>query len=309
MSLLSRAFDDKIRLTHHDHPVSGRHLRISSSGHPCLKFHALMAQGAPQEHSAETLRAFRRGTLLEAIVIEELKWLGWEISYQQERVSVGEPAVLKGRIDALGSHPEFTGGKRVLLEVKVTSGSSPRTIEDLRASHEWYMRGYEDQGQSYLGGLNEHGIEIEDCWLVFFNPSAWQPNELIMPYDPPKVESIKSFASNVLDQIDAGGEIPRHEEWRICANCCYYPICSPAVLDTSNPPISEDPEHVAIMLRREQILTDMEPLKALDKDYDLVQKQVKGIRGNYELVVVTSPGAEWSVGSTKSGALQVKRIR
>lgn len=208
-----------------------RHNNASSIGHPCERYlYYLRAESDSRAPHGPSLQGiFDLGNFLEPHITDIISraarrigyhWMGQQKSFHDERVN------LSGRID--GGLVKLdgrgvAGGHPIPTEVKTCSPftfEKIKSVADLRAADEHYLRSYYDQLQSYLYMFGEPlGV------IVLFNKSTAKPRFIPVELDFVYYETVLKKCERVNIAVETKTVPERNIDFDICTECAFKRIC------------------------------------------------------------------------------------
>ena len=246
----------------------------SAIGHECDRYLVLSRTKWQEKtlHGVDLQFRFDEGKLHEQAVLKILQESGIEVIEQRRAFSWPEYQIT-GKIDA----KVLVENKAIPLEIKSASSFSYKSInsiEDLLNGKYPYLRKYPAQLTLYMLMSNE-----EQGLFIFKDKGSGQLKEILMPLDYAYGESLiqkaervnKHFKNNTIPD-----PIPYDE--MICGDCGFIHICLPEIKRDALE-IKNDPE-IELKLRR------WEETKSIAKEYELLDKEIKGQFKNQEKVVI-----------------------
>ncbi len=116
------------------------HLRISSAGR-CVRAQTYSASGKPESNlpGNQAKNRMAMGHMAEILILKEMERNGWETKYtvlsdegqlELELEIPGADATIKGHLDGIGRHPDFTKDQWVTLECKSMSIDQALDVEE-----------------------------------------------------------------------------------------------------------------------------------------------------------------------------------
>jgi len=298
--------------------VAGKPLiHASSVGHPCMRYLYYSNNGTVPQHSDDTKVIFYRGRVMEPVVLDLLETLGWRVVARHYRF---ETDCLTCEIDGYRFREDPWDDKP--MDSKVTSMSAPKSCDDLLTAEEFWSQCYFFQMQSYMGAMTDVDFRsiltkefdlpkqrddfMYETAIVYFNPLQFTPKDLLIPFVPDEYRKINEKAKTVIAHILNEDPPKRHETWQTCATCSYFHCCHPQEFTEGKPSVSQAPEHIEVMERRELLSAEMKGFNDIKKNYELNNGMIKAILGEHPALVIKSDSREWLLTRTASGALQVK---
>lgn len=253
------------------YPVNSN--RASDLGHPCLKYHVLNRTRWQEKslHDVRLQQIFDLGNDFEEIVLRELAAAGVKTVEQQRSFSWPEYSIT-GHIDA----QVVTDEGIFPMEIKSCSPyvfKSINTIDDLKRGKYLYLRKYPVQLNLYmLMGAKEKGV------FIFKEKTSGQYKEIWMDIDYDLGEETLKRAE-VINKHVATGTMPEPCEYspETCDECPFTHLCLPDRIGSA-PEMIDSAE-------LEGILTRLEELKPLAKEYDVLDDQKKIILEGREKVL------------------------
>lgn len=201
-------------------PLAGRvrTLRASSAGRPCPTEMFLNIAGFSPVFPKRVLHIFDVGKALEPVVVGWMKEDGWEVRHNSddsEGILIVLPGgFITGHIDILARHPEHTGNRWMLGDVK--------TMNDNRYG-KWLQQGTERSNPGYFTQLDiyAHAYRTEIMGLVSVNKNDSQWDAEIMPHEPSRVLRTLQDLSELLEQDGFTRECDAYK----CRYCSMKEIC------------------------------------------------------------------------------------
>lgn len=243
------------------YPVNSN--RASDLGHPCLKYHVLNRTNWQEKtlHDVRLQQIFDLGNDFEEIVLRELAEARVKIIEQQRSFAWPEYQIT-GHIDA----QVMTDEGIFPLEIKSCSPfvfKSIDTIDDLKRGKYLYLRKYPVQLNLYmLMTGKEKGV------FLFKEKTSGQYKEIWMDLDYDMGEETLKRAEAINNHV-AAGTMPDPIEYspETCDECAFTHLCLPDRIGNA-PEIIDNVE-------LENILTRMDELKPLAKEFEDLDKQKK----------------------------------
>ncbi len=234
----------------------------SSAGHPCVR--NLVYQRLNWQEKllppAERLLIFREGNMHEEAILRLLGDAGLTV-VEQQRPFEWKQLNVRGKIDG-----RIKGNGRLIpLEVKSCNQfdfEAINSVEDLRNSAKFWVRGYYDQFQLYLFMSNE-----PDGILLFKNKQSGALKQFVIPIDYEYAEKIAKKMELVNKHVADETYPDRITDKSVCQYCDFRHICLPDEASESIN-IVEDQELLELLDAREK-------LRAQAKDYEAIDKKIK----------------------------------
>lgn len=249
--------------------------RASSIGELCERklFYARTASELAAPHGPALQAIFDLGNGLEPFVIRELEDLGAEIlSRQQEKFD---------RERELSAHLDVklrmrTWSRALPAEIKGLnpySAESIETIDDIRDSHQVWIRKYYDQLQTYI-----HFDDAPAGVFVLLNKVSGQIGFIDCPRDQERIDSLLAKAERIRDAVRANAPPDRHTS-SDCERCPYLAVCMPAQQLGEGIKVFDDDEAESLIRRRLE-------LADAKSEFDSVDRQLKKLLPEAEEVAV-----------------------
>ena len=248
--------------------------RASELGHQCLRYLVLnrthWEDKAPPDARLQMI--FDVGRVFEEVVMSDLREAGFTILEQQRPFSWALHNIT-GSIDG----KLLIADEAIPMEIKSAapySFDSINSIEDMRR-HKWhFMRKYPAQLTLYmLMDGKDRGV------FIFMNKSTGQIKDIWLDLDYELGESLIQKADTINKHV-AEGTLPEPMEYseEICTGCPFVHICLPERIGKEVEFVDDD--------RLLELLNRHAELKALAKEFDEVDKQIKPlVEGKEKLLI------------------------
>lgn len=204
-------------------------------------------------HSAEKEMIFKDGKEHEKIVVRELMELGFDIINQQRPVSI-HPELSKRNITG---HIEFQfqepDGTLTPCEIKSMSTYGETAInEPADLDGFWYYKGYLDQVQIYLAGLDSPQMPY-----VIKNKNSSVPSMFDVYRDEDRIK-YNFDKADMINMCVRQKEPPQRQKWcEECAGCSFLQHCLPDIKGDGKSISIEEPETTVIeLLERNDCLSE-----------------------------------------------------
>lgn len=236
--------------------------RASDLGIPCVRYHVLNRTKWQERslHNAALQLTFDIGNVMENAILRDIQDAGFQVIEQQRAFSWPEYQIT-GHLDA----KVVVNGEAIPIEIKTSSPyvfKSINTIHDLTNGKYGYLRKYPAQLTLYcLMGNHEKGI------FLFKDKSSGAMKEIEMPLDYELGETLLKRAEEINAHIAAGTLPDPINEDMWCDRCPFTHICLKDRIGNA-PEIIDNVE-------LENILTRMDELKPLAKEFEDLDKQKK----------------------------------
>lgn len=217
-------------------------------------------------HNAEKEMVFKDGKEHEKIIIRELSEIGFDIINQQRPVS-NHPELLKRNITG---HIEFQfqepDGSLTPCEIKSMSTYGESSInEPADLDNYWYYKGYLDQVQMYLVGLDSSQMPY-----VIKNKNTSIPNIFDVYRDEDRIKYNFEKADMINICVRQKEPPPRQKWCEECAGCNFLQHCLPDIKGDGKMISIEEPEASII-----EIIERKESLAAAHKEHEKCSKLLK----------------------------------
>lgn len=238
--------------------------RASSIGEPCERrlFYARTAGEQATPYKPELQAIFDLGNGLERYVIRELEALGADI-VQREKDHLDREHQLSGRVDARLQMPAWE--RPLPAEIKGLNpytAESIESVEDIRDSHQPWVRKYYDQLQTYL-----HFEHAELGVFVLLNKVSGEITFVDCPRDQERIDQLLAKAARIRDAV-AAGEPPARHETEDCGRCPFAHVCLPARTFGPGVQIVDSEEVQALIARKLE-------LEAAKREADAIDRSLK----------------------------------
>jgi hypothetical protein len=244
--------------------------RASSIGEPCERkiFYSRTVGEQATPYSSRRQALFDLGKASERYVIRELEAMGVEI-VQTERDYLDRERELSGRVDLRVTRPGW--GHVVPLEIK---GLNPhtvgtiKTIEDIRASRQHWVRRYYDQLQVY--------IHFDGADIGVFALLDKVSGEIIFidcPRDDIKIKALLDKAERIRDAV-ASRKPPDRSASEECNQCPFSHVCLPDLVAGDGVHVMDNNEVERLIARREELSAAKSEFNAIDRRLNQILPQV-----------------------------------
>lgn len=219
-------------------------------------------------HTDEKEMAFDDGKEHEKIIIRKLNEMGFDIINQQRPIS-NHPELLKrnmtGHIEFQFREPD---GSLTPCEIKSmstygeTSINEPADLDDF-----WYYRGYLDQVQVYLAGLDSPQMPY-----VIKNKNSSVPSMFDIYRDEDRIK-YNFDKADMINMCVRQKEPPQRQKWcEECAGCSFLQHCLPDIKGNGKLISIEEPElSILTLLEKKKMLSvaykEYEKINELLKEY------------------------------------------
>lgn len=234
----------------------------SSVGHPCprkLVYDRLNWEEKLLPDPVKIL-IFREGNMHEEAIMRLLADSGITV-VEQQRPFEWKQLQVRGKIDGRIKD----SGRLIPLEVKSSNQfdfESIKTVDDLRNSSKFWVRGYYDQFQLYLFMANE-----PDGIMILKNKQTGLLKQLVIEIDYEHAEKIAKKLELVNKHIAEKTYPDRITDRTVCQYCDFRHICLPDEASDSIE-ILDNPEILELLEQREK-------LKEAVKDYEAIDQKLK----------------------------------
>lgn len=250
-----------------------RNVRASAIGHPCERYIYLSITNWQDKklHDVGLQNIFDLGNTLEEHTIKNIKEAGFEVITPTVRAWNIDKPYISGREDIC-----IKDENSELLPVEI-KGISPfefdklNTIDDFKNSKKAYIKGYPAQLQIYMLHFGK-----EKGFFAITNKLTGETKFIEMTFDYDYCESLLQKAERIYKAIENGTPPEACEDISFCEGCALAHVCGecrrvPADIDL-------DEELDELIMRKEE-------LAAAKKEYDKVDKEIKGKIGEREKVI------------------------
>lgn len=202
------------KIVEHDRPYLG----MSSIGHACDRYLFYAFHWAFENYTfAQQKRLLNRGHLEEDVVLQDLKRVGIEVSFQQFEIA-DDTGHFRGHIDGLIREIKFLDlRKRILLEVKTMNDKNFKQYKKLKLQAS--NPGYYAQINHYM-----HHIKAEICLFIVTNKNNEERAYDWYEYDDQNYRDHARRARNIL-MFDKVPEKIGGPTWFICKMCRAKSVC------------------------------------------------------------------------------------
>lgn len=240
-------------------------LRASSIGHPCFRYHFYSIKNWKDKplHDAILQSIFDEGELHERVLIQELQNMGFEVVEQQKSFQLDSP-LITGHIDGILKWE----GHIYPFDIKsISPFDFPKlsTSDDFLNSKKIHQRNYIAQIQIYLLMSNSP----KGC-LILKNKLTGEIKIIWIQIDYDFCEKLLKKANAVYEAINKNQEPDRIEDYEICSECMFQPICLPTIKNQASVSILEDDEFQKLLHKRES-------LKKAAKEFREYDQKIKKI--------------------------------
>ena len=210
-------------------------LRASRIGSLCDRALFYSVNGAAEIISEKSQRIFEVGRTLEPLIINWLRFDGWNVRRNlfinsNEGMSLSI-SVEGGTIEA---HPDCVISREdsglILADIKTMNDRSFRSLkrEGTAKSHPQYA----DQLSIYAHALRERGYEINTLAIVALNKNDCQGYIDFFQFEPERYKALRERAERIFACEDATEQGDRFQGW-CCSYCGYSHLCELARKDTA----------------------------------------------------------------------------
>lgn len=248
--------------------------RASELGSECERYlvYARTAWEKKLAHTVESEFIFEAGRRIEDEAVDELKAAGFQIIEQQRSFEWREYNIT-GHMDLKISQDGKTAYPCEIKSMNQFIFQKINTIEDMMESNKPWVRKY--PAQLYLYML----MSDTDLGLFYLKDKAThQPKEIWVPLDYGYAEGLIQRAERVNKHVEAG-TLPEGHPGASCGFCGFRHLCLPDQDFGPGVVIMDDTELEEKLKRRSE-------LEAAKKEYDALDKGVKGWAKGKENVVI-----------------------
>ena len=210
-------------------------LRASRIGSLCDRALFYSVNGAAEIISEKSQRIFEVGRTLEPLIINWLRFDGWNVrrnlfinSNEGMSLSISvEGGTIEAPPDCVISR-EDSG--LILADIKTMNDRSFRSLkrEGTAKSHPQYA----DQLSIYAHALRERGYEINTLAIVALNKNDCQGYIDFFQFEPERYKALRERAERIFACEDATEQGDRFQGW-CCSYCGYSHLCELARKDTA----------------------------------------------------------------------------
>ena len=191
--------------------------------------------------------------------MHELEAMGAEVT-QRERDYLDRVYELSAHSDARVRMPGWP--RALTAEVKGLNpytAESIETIEDLRNSHQEWVRKYYDQLQVYL-----HFDQGEAGIFVLLNKVSGQITFIDCRRDQARIDELLAKAARIRDAVRAN-EPPERRESEDCARCPFTAVCGPGRVNPGAVQIIDSEEAEALIARKLELADAKSEADGIDR--------------------------------------------
>jgi len=248
--------------------------RASSMGHPCLR-HLVYCRTDWQNatmHGPEMQSIFSLGHHFEPFTEQALRLAGFNTFQAQRPLRItgrDGKTLITGHIDGMITCEELWGNQAHVYDGKSSSPymwQSVETVDDIRNHKRWYVRGYYDQVQLYLIGLEETAEDTLGI-LVFVDKTTGIPKLIDFPLDLERCEYLIQRAEEIEQHLKDGTQPDRiNYDHGVCGECPFRHLCVPDVSQAPGITFIEDDEIELLLGQRDATMEEHQTWTQAEKD-------------------------------------------
>ena len=210
-------------------------LRASRIGSLCDRALFYSVNGAEEITSEKSQRTFEVGRTLEPLIINWLRYDGWNVRrnlFLNSNEGMSLSISLEG--GTIEAHPDCVISREdsglILADIKTMNDRSFRSLkrEGTAKSHPQYA----DQLTIYAHALRQQGFEITQLAIVALNKNNCEGYIDFFPFEPERYEALRERAERIFACDDAPEQGSRFQGW-CCSYCGYSHLCELAKKDTT----------------------------------------------------------------------------
>ncbi len=194
-----------------------QYIGSSSIGNPCSRAIWYAYKGHPRKpFTAKQIRTFEMGKILEEMIKEQVRLLGFPLNDGSNFASCYDEDVkiFQGNIDGMLE----IMGRHVILEIKTAKDSSFQTFvnKGLRA----WNASYYAQVQAYMGMKG-----VEDAYILVLNKNTGDLHDEYVQFDDLFYHELKARAKMISEAEEPPERINKSPLFYTCAMCQYKEVC------------------------------------------------------------------------------------
>lgn len=291
----------------------------SDLGDPCeLKLVLSRTRWMDKElHSPELQEIFDLGKEYEEIIINKLKYQGYEIA-QSQRPFYDKETKISGKLDVKIKH-EKLGDKWFICELKSMAENTWNKInsyEDLKNHKSPYVRGYIAQVQLYLylGSFDRQEFEMMGL-LILCNKTNKKFKQIMIPTDLDFIGELLHKAERINKYVDTETRPKPEYIDGHCEKCGFKLICGVGFASEGSYFVSDE-ELSELLLRRDYLKSKYDEYEEIDeqvkdklKIYSQIENKKNLVIDDFEINVSERNVKEYTVKARTDTIVKIKNLR